>query len=92
MRTRSPPVSLAKRSSAKAGMRNAGRVGSLVCRDLVSGEEIRISAGKMSAEERVEYWKCPKLLLGKVCNYKAFGYGLKEKLRFPTFQYIREDV
>lgn len=85
-------LGLTKRSTARSGKRANGLVGCIVGRDLATNEEVRISPGKMSHAEREAYFCSPERLVGRVVHWRAFGYGIKDKLRFMTFQYIREDV
>lgn len=59
-----------------------------------AGEIILISAGKMTSEERAFYLLRPSEIVGKVAKFQYFPHGVKDKLRFPTFQSIRmsEDI
>jgi DNA ligase 1 len=81
-----------KRSSAKGGKRASGLVGTVVVRDLVSGKEMRLAPGKMVATDRARYMNDPRLLVGSIVHWRAFGYGIKDKVRFPQYYGIREDV
>lgn len=66
-----------------------GLVGSLLCKDVKTGNEITVSAGSMDHDMRKHYFENPKELLGQVIKYKHFPKGVKDKPRFPTFQSIR---
>ena len=68
-----------------------GMVGSLLCKDVKTGREITIGAGKMSHEERLLFFADQKRLIGQVVKYKHFPKGVKDKPRFPTFQSFRVD-
>lgn len=54
-----------------------------------AGETILIAAGKMTSEERAFYLLHPGEIVGKVVKFQYFPHGVKDKLRFPTFQSIR---
>lgn len=82
-------IGLAKRSGASANLIPAGRVGSLICKDLVTGQIFKIGIGKMTESEAEKYFKNPDLLLNQVVKYKHFPKGVKDKPRLPTFQCIR---
>lgn len=90
------------RSSHQAGKVKNGMVGSLLCnltedvrenaagRTLfVKGQEITVSPGNMTAQEREDYFKHPEKLVGKTIKFKFFPKGIKDKPRFPGFQSIR---
>lgn len=83
-----------KRSSAKSGKVGKGMVGTIIIRDPKWGE-MRLSPGAMTHEDRRMYWagkdcKMPDyLLIGKRVHWRAFGYGLKDKPRFPRFYGLR---
>lgn len=79
----------AKRSSHSENMVPNGMVGSLQCRDVKSGEIITVSAGKMTAEERKDYFENPWKIVNQIISYKHFPKGVKDKPRFPTFVNIR---
>lgn len=79
------------RSSHKENMVPNGMVGSLECIDLLTGAEITVSAGKLTHDERIYYFKHQDAILGHVIKYKCFPIGVKDKPRFPTFQSIRAE-
>lgn len=80
-----------KRSSAKAGKVGKGMVGTLIVKDKKWGE-MRLSPGIMTHAERVANWaNGGKSLLGEVVHWRAFGYGVKDKPRFPRFYGLRTD-
>jgi DNA ligase-1 len=81
-----------RRSSVKAGKRASGLVGTVVIKDIENGEEMRLAPGKMTAVERELYWAHPERLVGRVVHWRAFSYGTKDKVRFPQYYGVRDDV
>ena len=81
-----------ERSSHAENQVPSGLLGSLICRDLVSGVEITVSAGAMDHSERLDYFENQDKLLGKVIKYKYFAHGVKDLPRFPTFLSLRDEV
>lgn len=79
----------AKRSTRKEGMVPNGKVGTILGRDLVTGDALEIAPGCMEEKDREHFWRHPRSLVGKIVKYKAFDYGLKDKLRHLTYQAIR---
>ncbi|SRR6266550_437053 len=59
-------------------------VGSLIC--MFNGQEITVSAGRMSKEERILYF-C-KDFIGRKITFKHLPTGAGERPRFPTFQSV----
>lgn len=80
------------RSSHKENLIPNGQVGCLICIDLKTGDEIRVSPGKMPHNERILFWQKPELILEKVIKYKHFPKGVKDKPRFATYQSFRDPV
>lgn len=78
-----------ERSSHLANMVPNGMVGALRCKDVKTGAPIKVAAGSMSHDERVQYFQNPHLIIGETIKYKTFLHGVKDKPRFPTFQSIR---
>jgi DNA ligase-1 len=78
------------RSSVKANMKPKGAVGKLFCKDVKTGNVIEVGPGKMKHTERVYYFENQDKLIGKYISYKHFPRGVKNKPRFPTFEYIRD--
>lgn len=78
------------RSSHKVNKVGNGMVGSLWCRDLKTGQEIMVSAGRLTHAERKYFFENPGKILGRVAKYRAMPYGKKSLPRFPTFQCFRE--
>jgi len=79
-----------KRSSAKAGKVGKGMVGTIIVKDKKWGE-MRLSPGVMTHDERKTFWDYKSMLIGCTVHWRAFGYGIKDKPRFPRFYGIRED-
>lgn len=78
------------RSTTKAGMVPNGRVGTICGTDVKTGQMLEISPGRMTHDMRQFYWEHPEQIVGKVCNYRYFGYGNVSAPRFATFQAFRE--
>ena len=88
-----------ERSTHQANMVANGLVGTLTVRLVApittgaktfpAGELVTISAGKLTSEERAFYLLHPAEIVGKVVKFQHFPHGVKDKLRFPTFQSIR---
>lgn len=76
-----------ERSSHQENKSGKGMLGSLLCVDLKSGNEITISAGKLTHGERVEYFNNPPL--HQVVKYRSMTYGVKEAPRFARFYSFR---
>lgn len=77
----------AERSSHQENKVGKGMVGSFLCIDLVSGRDITVSAGKLTHEERVEYFNTPPL--HQVVKYRSMTYGVKKAPRFARFYSFR---
>lgn len=78
-----------KRSTAKAGRRGKGMVGTIHGVDVKTGVAMRCGPGKMSHAERELYWTFKERLLGQVITYQVFDYGAVDAARFPLFKCIR---
>lgn len=81
----------AKRSTHREGLVPSGMVGTIIAMDPVWGE-LRIAPGTMSHVQRATYWMAPKAIVGKTIHWRSFGYGVKDKPRFPRYYSIREDM
>lgn len=75
------------RSSHQENKTGKGMLGSFICIDLVSGKDITVSAGKLTHEERVEYFNTPPI--HQVVKYRSMTYGVKEAPRFARFYSFR---
>jgi DNA ligase-1 len=78
-----------KRSNHQENKVNAGRVGTIIAHDLVTGQPMQISPGRMTMDMRHHYWMHPSELVGKIIKYKTFDYGTLNVPRFSTFQAFR---
>jgi DNA ligase-1 len=91
-----------ERSTHQANMVPNGMVGNLVCKALADvkdgkklliekGQEITVAAGRLTANERKEFWENQSLIIGKIVKFQFFPKGIKDKPRFPTFQSFRDE-
>lgn len=79
--------------------KNLGRLGAVEVKFLHNGQEMYCEVGSgFTDDERLEYWKHPENIIGKVIEVKYFEVTQNEKdktkysLRFPTFQHrVRTD-
>lgn len=76
-----------ERSSHQENKTGKGMLGSFLCIDLVSGKDITVSAGKLTHDERVEYFNNPPI--HQVVKYRSMTYGVKEAPRFARFYSFR---
>ncbi|TXH08923.1 MAG: ATP-dependent DNA ligase [Spirochaetes bacterium] len=79
-----------KRSYDSAGLVGNGMVGTIIAKDPKWGE-LRIAPGKMTHAERIAQLKS-RSIIGMTIHWRCFGYGIKDKPRFPRYYGIREDV
>lgn len=77
------------RSSHKANKVPNGMVGALLGIDLKTNLPIRVSAGRMTHDERRFYFENPSEILGQIGKYRTMPYGKKDAPRFPTFVGLR---
>lgn len=80
-----------ERSTHQANMIPNGMVGAMICKDVKTGQEIKVAAGRLTHDERVKYFRNQDLILGQTIKYQHFVKGRKDKPRFPTFQSFRAD-
>jgi ATP-dependent DNA ligase len=78
-----------KRSSHKANLVPMGTLGSLLVKDLKTGIEFSVGTG-MDDEFRLQIWRKPSEVLGKIIRYKYFPTGSKDRPRFPVFNGFRD--
>lgn len=81
----------AKRSKVSAGLIPSGMVGTIIVNDPAWGE-LRLSPGTMTHAERIALLASPGSIVGRVVHWRSFGYGVKDKPRFPRYYGIREDL
>lgn len=74
-----------ERSSHKENKVGKGMVGMLVCKDLETGIEIDVGAGKLTHEERTHYWNNPDEMVGHYIKYRSMDAGVKDKPRFARY-------
>jgi len=79
------------RSTMSAGMVRSGMVGTIVGTDVKSGQTLEISPGRMTHDMRQYYWEHQDQIVGKLANYRYFGYGNVAAPRFATFQAFRAE-
>jgi len=81
----------AKRSKVSDGLVPSGMIGTIIVNDPTWGE-LRLSPGTMPHSERVALWEKQGSIIGRTVHWRSFGYGVKDKPRFPRYYGIREDV
>lgn len=74
-----------ERSSHKENKVGKGMVGMLVCKDLETGMEIDVGAGKMTHAERIYFWEHPEEMVGEYIKYRSMDVGVKDKPRFARY-------
>jgi DNA ligase-1 len=77
------------RPTGKGTTIGKGTLGKLIVRDLKTGIEFGVGSG-FKKQDRIDLWKNPDELIGKIIKYKYFPVGIKEAPRFPTFIYFRD--
>lgn len=80
------------RSSHQENMVPNGMVGALNCKDVKTGNPVKVSAGAMPHDDRYFYFKNPDKIVGHTIKYKHFPKGVKDKPRFAQFVSIRDVV
>lgn len=81
----------AKRSKHQENLVPSGMVGTLICHDPKWGE-LRVAPGTMTHAERKALWINKESLIGETIHWRSFGYGTKDKPRFPRYYGIRCDA
>lgn len=56
---------------------------------LPAGRDVKIAPGKMTHSEREYYYRNQSEIIGTIAKFQYFPHGMKDKLRFPTFQCFR---
>lgn len=88
------------RSTHKANMIPNGMIGNITAVALADimdgkrkviekGQTLTISPGNMPHDQRRYFFQHQHLFVGKVCKFKFFPKGIKDKPRFPTFVSLR---
>lgn len=83
-------LGLTERSTHKANMIPSGMIGTLIVKNLYTGQIQDVSPGTMTHAERVFFFLNQEYILGKIIKYQFFNYAIKDKPRFPTFQSFRD--
>jgi len=97
------PNGYAERATHAENMVPNGMVGTIIGKataDIIhndkllikEGEEIEVAPGKMSHNERLHYFEYQDAIIGKLVKFQFFPVGIKDKLRFPTFQCFRDEI
>lgn len=81
----------AKRSKVSSGLTPSGMVGTLICHSDTWGE-LRVAPGTMPHSERHALLRHPSSIIGRTIHWRSFGYGIKDKPRFPRYYGVREDL
>lgn len=76
-----------KRSSAKAGKKGVGALGSFIVKN--AHGIFNVGTG-MDAKQRADYWQRREALLGEFITFKYNKAGMKDVPRFPVFIAIRD--
>lgn len=79
----------AKRSKVSSGLTPSGMVGTIIVNDPTWGI-LRLAPGTMTHAERIALLAKPTSIVGRVVHWRSFGYGVKDKPRFPRYYGIRE--
>lgn len=91
------PLGQTERSTHQENMIPNGMVGNMTCRlleDVVyrgtklfnEGEEVTVAPGRMTHDDRKAHFLKPSGLIGHRIKVKTFPVGVKDKMRFPTYQ------
>lgn len=75
-----------KRSNHQENKIAAGRVGTILAKNVSTGQQLRVSPGEMTMEDREYYWKNQHELIGQTITIKYFDYGILDQPRFCTFK------
>ncbi len=83
------PLGHTERSTHAANMVPNGMVGRLLGIDTKTQQPMVCSPGRMTHQERIDFFNFPHKIVGKHVKYKHFEKGRKDAPRFPTYQCIR---
>ena len=81
----------AKRTTHQENLVPSGMVGTLICEHPTWGT-LRVAPGTMPHSARKHFWENPARIVGTTIHWRSFGYGVKDKPRFPRYYGIREDA
>lgn len=73
------------RSSHQENLVGSGMAGGFEGRDVKTGVEFRVAAGKMTHDVRKWVWEHRNSLTGRIGKYRHMTIGVKDKPRFPRF-------
>lgn len=79
-----------ERTTHQENMSPNGQVGTLVCKDYVTGEVYNVAPGRMTVIWRKYYLAHSDELIGQIIKHKSFDYGSLNTARFRTFQALRD--
>lgn len=83
---------LTKRSTRKENKVPGGMLGKFIVRDLKTNLEFGLS-GRISRQQRVEWWAIREQLIGRIVTYKHFAItGVRIKPRQPIFKWFRDPM
>lgn len=74
-----------ERSTHQENMIPKGMVGALWLRDIHSGEEVKVGAGKLTHDQRKFYFENPNEIMGELVKYAFLATGKKDKPRHPRY-------
>lgn len=74
-----------ERSTHQENMRPKGMIGALWLKDVHSGEEVKVGAGKLTHEERTFYFENQDKIIGELVKYAFLATGKKDKPRHPRY-------
>ena len=63
--------------------------GEIIAEILEDGQEITVSPGSLTEEEKKFYFENKGRIIGRITKYKFFPKGMKDKPRFPNHQSFR---
>jgi ATP-dependent DNA ligase len=77
-----------KRHHFRTGMVSVDTLGTLICRNLKTGKEVRLGSG-LSAHECKKIWDNKDIYRGQVVTYQYQAVGMKDKARIATIKGFR---
>ena len=81
-----------KRSAHQDNLVPNGRVGTIIAKELTTGQELQVSPGRMTHDMRQFYFENQDKILGRTITIKWFDYGVLNAPRFCTFQNFRDKL
>ncbi len=80
-----------ERSSHKENKVGKGMIGTLICLDLETKQNINIGPGKMKHSDRIYYFENPSEIQGQYIKYRSMDKGIKDAPRFGRFISFRSE-